>query len=94
MNGKFDLVASDFPVGLSNRNAVTSILSAIPDSIAKPFQDYHELEVIKELYMKRMDCDSEDRAEICDTIKELSRNGDLTDARLNYLLLLYSTIRH
>ena len=93
MYGKYDLVASDFSAGVTNRNIFTGVLSAIPDSIAKPFQDYHELEVKKEVYMKMLDCDSADRAEICDTIKELSRNGDLTDARLCNLLLLYSTIR-
>ena len=83
MINTYELIASGFSTELvKHNNIITEAFYVIPDLV----RDYHELEVRKEVFIKKMDCDTAERAEICSVIKELSRNGDLTDSRLSRLL--------
>lgn len=95
MNGNYDLIASSFLTGLpSRKNPIAEAFSVIPVAIAEPIYKNRELDAKKEILIKMLECDTADRAKICEVIKELSRNGDLTDARLCNLLVLYAATGH
>lgn len=98
MNYEYELVDTrSNDIQISGAEIATQLIAVIPNAVAAPFQRYHEVEVKKEVALKKLEYKkkvleyrAKNRDKICDTIVELAKNKALDKEVFQMLMVAYA----
>lgn len=78
---------------ISGTAVATEFVAVIPNAIAAPFQRYHEVEVKKEIAIKMLEHQSQERDKLCDLMLGLAQLDMLDSEKFQTIMVAYGMKR-